>query len=277
MEMFNVYAKENGLDCISDSAGMCAYGEPVSQNSKTALELLGINCDYKSKSVSEELLEQFDYVFGLTTSHADALKSAFPHFSDKIKSFPIQIQDPYGKDLNFYIDCRKQIYQGIETIIDFLKNADNVKVQTEFAKQSDAFDISQIEQQNFSCPWSQNAITEFLSYECNKILCVKKQNSVISYISFSVICDEIQISNVATHNDYKHKGYASNLICDLQKYAKRNNVKTIFLEVRQSNIAAINLYKKFMLKKIGIRKNFYTSPLEDALLFSYDVPQNEGN
>lgn len=272
MEIFNDIVRKKSLPYIADSAGLCAYGTPISDNSKEALNLMGINSDYTSKCVDEFLIKNSYLVFGLTNSHTQALKRTFPDYADKICSFPVQISDPYSMSLDCYIDCRDQIYDGLSKVFEMLENLPSV----EFATDDDSIQISDIELQNFSAPWSVDAIKQFLSFDCNKILCVKINSKVVSYISFTLIVDEIQICNIATHCNFKNQGFASKLLKNLLKFAKDNGVSTIYLEVRKSNSIAINLYQKFNFDIVGTRKNFYANPTEDAYVFSYQVPQNEG-
>ena len=272
MEIFNDMAKKKNLYFFADSAGLCAYGTPISDNSKEALRLIGIDTDYTSKCVDEDIINSSYVVFGLTNLHTDALKQAFPRYADKIFSFPVQISDPYSLSLDCYIDCRNQISDGMNKVIEILESIPTI----EFATLDNACSISQIEAQNFSAPWSKDAIEQFLSLDCNKILCAKINGRIVSYISFTHVADEIQICNVATNSEYKNNGFASKLISKLLEFAKNNAVNSIYLEVRQSNNIAISLYKKFNFEQVGTRKNFYTNPTEDAYVFFHKVPQNEG-
>ena len=71
--------------------------------------------------------------------------------------------------------------------------------------------------------------------------------------------DSADILNLAVHKDFKRKGYGSSLIEHLSMNLKKRDIKTLFLEVRQGNFAAIALYlvlglKRFQSEKITIRK-----------------------
>ena len=63
-------------------------------------------------------------------------------------------------------------------------------------------------------------------------------------------------------------GIAEALMKEMEKRGMSKNVVTYFLEVRKSNEAAVNLYKKMGYVQIGVRKNFYEKPVEDALVMS---------
>ena len=66
-------------------------------------------------------------------------------------------------------------------------------------------------------------------------------------------------------------GIAEALMKEMEKRGMSKNVVTYFLEVRKSNEAAVNLYKKMGYVQIGVRKNFYEKPVEDALVMSKTI------
>ena len=81
-----------------------------------------------------------------------------------------------------------------------------------------------------------------------------------------VAVDEGQITNIATHPDFRRMGYGRAIVEALIKYAKNNHLDSISLEVRESNKAAIALYGDLGFKVEGRRKDFYTKPTEAALV-----------
>jgi ribosomal-protein-alanine N-acetyltransferase len=72
--------------------------------------------------------------------------------------------------------------------------------------------------------------------------------------------------NIATHPAYRKKGYASQLITHALAYFKDNNVTDFYLEVREGNMGAINLYTQYGFEMIGKRRKYYTETNEDALV-----------
>ena len=81
-----------------------------------------------------------------------------------------------------------------------------------------------------------------------------------------VAVDEGQITNIATHPDYRRRGYGRAVVEALIKYAKNNGLDSISLEVRESNKPAIELYSQLGFKIEGKRKDFYVKPTEAALV-----------
>lgn len=102
----------------ASSAGLtCSDGKSVSENSKTALSEIGIETNHTSVMVNSKLLEQYDIIIGITENHARALILTFPEYKDRIYSFPCDVGDPYGQNLDAYRNCRNTIYEGIKEII----------------------------------------------------------------------------------------------------------------------------------------------------------------
>ena len=126
--------------------------------------------------------------------------------------------------------------------------------------------VAELEKLCFSQPWSVTSL-ELLTKEgigtgvvcrCDGIVC--------AYGGMLVAVDEGQITNIATHPDYRRQGYGKAVVEALIKYAKNNRLESISLEVRESNRAAIELYSSLGFKTEGKRKDFYTKPTESALV-----------
>ncbi len=101
----------------SSSGLSCSDGKSVSENSKIALSEIGIETNHTSVMVNPKMLEQYDMIIGITENHARALILAFPEHKDKIYSFPCDVGDPYGQNIDSYRKCRNTIYEGIKEII----------------------------------------------------------------------------------------------------------------------------------------------------------------
>lgn len=125
-----------------------------------------------------------------------------------------------------------------------------------------ADDIANIEKHCFSTPWNKNQI---LSSNSNTIFFVAKcEQKIVGYCGMYTVLDEGYVTNIGVLPDYRRRGIGCELLNALIKYCKDVNISFLSLEVRQSNAAAIKLYKKFEFKTVGTRKNFYRDPTEDA-------------
>ncbi len=134
------------------------------------------------------------------------------------------------------------------------------------------FGVAELETLCFSSPWSKKSL-ELLCKDgavgfAAVDICTKK---VYAYGGMLVVPDEGQITNIATHPDVRRRGLGREIVGALVKYARENNIFEISLEVRESNIAAISLYKNFGFKDVGLRKNFYSAPIENAIVMVKNI------
>lgn len=117
----------------------------------------------------------------------------------------------------------------------------------------------------FNPPWRLETLKNEFKNKFSKYIVVLKEEKVIGYIGIWLIIDEIHITNVAIHQDYRGIG-ASNILMDaIVDLCRAQSIPSITLEVRSNNIVAINLYKKYGFVEEGIRKNYYGENL-DALI-----------
>ncbi len=133
---------------------------------------------------------------------------------------------------------------------------------------SDASYIAKLEKECFSAPWSLAQITEEISKNNVIFLVSKTENDFCGYISGQLILDEFYISNVAVFEEFRCQGIASSLITELINRLEKTDCSFATLEVRQSNINARKVYEKFGFMELGIRKDFYTAPKENACIYT---------
>ena len=136
--------------------------------------------------------------------------------------------------------------------------------------QSDISDILKLEQECFSVPWSEQSFLYALADDNALFLVAKMGDEVIGYIGSQEVVGEVYIDNICTSPKYRKMGVASALLSEIISYSKHCDMSLVTLEVRASNIPAISLYEKFGFKKVGLRKNYYTKPIEDALIMTLD-------
>ena len=117
--------------------------------------------------------------------------------------------------------------------------------------------------------WSKDVFTkEFTNPYSTYFVCEHKLDTskVVGYIGYWQIQDEGHITTLAISPLYKRKHIADKLLYLLITHAKGKAIKWLTLEVRVSNLPAINLYKKYNFKQLGIRKKYYQDNNEDALI-----------
>ena len=126
--------------------------------------------------------------------------------------------------------------------------------------------VVKIEKENFSVPWDENGFLSFMLREGTIFLTALNDNEVVGYCGLISAADEADITNVSVSQSMRKKGIGGMLLSELIKEAGKSGIKKIFLEVRESNIPAISLYNGFGFKQVGMRKDYYEKPVENALL-----------
>lgn len=135
----------------------------------------------------------------------------------------------------------------------------------------DASCVAKIEEECFSTPFSEDDILGYIDNPIWNFFVAKSGDSVVGYISFTKIIDECQIVNVAVSETARKMGVGTLLIENLLDFCHQNSVNKLFLEVRESNVPAIKLYEKFGFSVVGVSKNHYSMPTENALLMNLEI------
>lgn len=102
-----------------------------------------------------------------------------------------------------------------------------------------------------------------------KIYVYLEEKEVLAYLLVMDSIDCYEILKIAVDNNYRRMGHAKSLLEEI--VIKEKVKKDIFLEVRESNIAAINFYKKNRFNQISIRKNYYKDNNENAIIMKLEV------
>lgn len=248
------------------SAGLMANnGEPISE--KAVIACKEYNADistYKAKQLTLETLNSTDYFVCMTESHTQALINAG---ISKHIIYTLNVNDPYGGSLELYKECCKQIYDKLFILKEDLTRT---KMNYNITKMtiSHTYDVAEIEKSCFSKPWSQKAIEAELSNENAHFYVLLCDNRVVGYGGMHIAMGECYIANIAVLPDFRKKGFGKAITAHLIKEAEQLNCEFISLEVRPSNTPAVSMYNMLGFEEVGIRKNFYSSPIEDGLIMT---------
>ena len=134
---------------------------------------------------------------------------------------------------------------------------------------TDSGGIASIEAAVFPDAWSQRDITNLICTEGGVTFVAREDERVIAYVLARLIPPECEIYRVAVLPEYRQRGIAYRLLDYAIKTSRGKGLEIVFLEVRESNLPAIKLYEAYGFKKIGIRKNYYKNPTENACLMLY--------
>lgn len=134
---------------------------------------------------------------------------------------------------------------------------------------ADKSHIRQIAQLEKSCipdGWSENAFKQALENPNALIFAAVRGGEVVGFLNGSYVLDEAELLNIAVSENHRKSGIAGMLVTEFERELRKLNVKTVYLEVRESNAPARKLYEKHGFTQNGLRKNYYSSPLENAVL-----------
>ena len=144
-------------------------------------------------------------------------------------------------------------------------------VRFEAAHLPEALDI---ERASFSEPWSAESFSRlFLPGTATSyaLACLSPDGRLAAYGGVQYILDEAEILNIATSPDFRRLGLGRALMTGFDDFFASRGITRVFLEVRASNDPAHSLYLGCGYRDVGVRKNYYTSPTEDAIIMLKDI------
>lgn len=126
--------------------------------------------------------------------------------------------------------------------------------------------IARLEAQCFSDPWSEKSIASELENPLSLWLVAEENGQVFGYVGSQTVLDESDMMNVAVDPRFRRQGIARALIETLIAELAKMGSRCLRLEVRVSNENARALYARMGFQQLGLRKNYYHNPKEDALI-----------
>lgn len=133
--------------------------------------------------------------------------------------------------------------------------------------------VMQIEQQVYSQPWTTGLFLSELALRAARDYTVAMVNgNVVGYAGLSYLDDEAHLTTIAVAPEFQGEGIATQLMLQSMQLCLGRGVRNITLEVRVSGTAALGLYRKFGFAPAGVRKSYYSDPVEDALImWAHDI------
>ena len=123
--------------------------------------------------------------------------------------------------------------------------------------------VAELEKQNFSEPWPEIAVRSELTNQLALWLVAVEDGVVVGYVGSQTVLQEADMMNIAVGEGFRRRGIARMLVEEL---IRRLDAYQLTLEVRASNAPAIALYESLGFTQVGLRKNYYHKPKEDALI-----------
>lgn len=139
------------------------------------------------------------------------------------------------------------------------------------ASPADLAGLVSLERVAFSDPWSEAQLAEALASPQCLALVIDTGGSLAGYLIGRVVLDEAEILTLAVHPDHRRHGLGRRLLLAAMAWMSERGVRSVWLEVRVSNIGAQALYTGAGFTPSGVRRGYYRRPMEDALVLTRDL------
>ena len=126
--------------------------------------------------------------------------------------------------------------------------------------------LTRIEQRCFTDPWSEAGIRESIQSETTIALLAENTEGELGYLMARLSGEEGEILNLAVLPGHRRQGVGRRLLEQGLALLIGRGVREAYLEVRESNLAARDLYQGFGFRPVGMRPHYYRNPAEDALV-----------
>jgi len=152
------------------------------------------------------------------------------------------------------------------------------KLEIRRMRPDDLDDVMVIERAAFKHPWSLELFRRELEHDWSTILVAVEplaplpvpgkalSQRVLGFLIFWLVHDEVHILNVAVAPEQRRRGIARMLMQEAERRAHEANAALMTLEVRRGNLAALDLYRQFDYRAVGVRPNYYVDEGEDAIV-----------
>ena len=127
-----------------------------------------------------------------------------------------------------------------------------------------------IDQESFSLPWPVRSFAFECENPVSRCWVAELDGRVVSMLVAWLIVDDVHIATIATHPDFRKQGIGKKILSHVLRSAKEEGAVTSFLEVREGNLAAQEMYRKFGYVESGRRENYYNDNGEDAIMMTLE-------
>ena len=131
-------------------------------------------------------------------------------------------------------------------------------------KLADLSEVVRIETTAFTTPWSERTFRSLLGRSGVELWVAEWEDQLAAFAILWRVLDEGELANIAVRKDLRGRGIGSELLSRILEVAKDSGVRSLYLEVRESNRLAREMYARRGFLEIGVRKGYYEAPREDA-------------
>ena len=152
--------------------------------------------------------------------------------------------------------------------------ADSNGIRLRRMTRRDVPEVLGIERRSFPNPWPPSTFEgeiQNIGLSFPIVAVDEETGAIAGYVIYWVIRDEVQINNIAVHPDFRRRRIAEDMLRGILDTLGDQGIQFVSLEVRAGNVAARALYDKLGFKPIGLRKEYYMNPVEDAVVMGLSL------
>lgn len=142
---------------------------------------------------------------------------------------------------------------------------DDTAITVRAMRAEDVDAVVAIETEAFSSPWQRDTFLGLIGRPNLELFAMEHPSvGIIGYAVLWCILDQGELANLAIVPPLRGRGFGTRLLGRVLEVARERGVETVYLEVRESNAPALELYRRFGFSQVGLRRGYYDRPKEDA-------------
>lgn len=141
---------------------------------------------------------------------------------------------------------------------------------------SDVERVAALEARSFSSPWQAGTFQRLLGRPGAELWVLEGDaREVVAYAVLWCVLDQAELANIAVEPSARGMGFGGALLDHVLTVARDRGARSVFLEVRESNAVALEMYSRRGFREVGRRRGYYESPREDARVLELRIPQGK--
>jgi ribosomal-protein-alanine N-acetyltransferase len=146
-----------------------------------------------------------------------------------------------------------------------------VRLTVRSMRPADLTEVMLIERRSFSAPWEESTFRGLMRRPSASLLVAEDGGEVAGFSVMWFAADEGQLGDIAVLPELRGQGIGRLLLAESIAIAATRGTRSLYLEVRETNDGARALYEAVGFSKVGVRKQYYTEPVEDAIVMRLDL------
>lgn len=138
-------------------------------------------------------------------------------------------------------------------------------------KVADLPEVMQIERRSFTAPWEESTFRALMRRPSAALLVAEREDGVAGYSVLWFAADESELGDIAVLPELRGMGIGRHLLRESLRVAQARGARSVYLEVRQTNAVARRMYETGGFEVVGVRRKYYSEPVEDAIVMRLDL------